>query len=113
MWRHSVVDRTALEPAQDYWHHWEDVTAGFLLGAALAYVFYRQHYPFLCSRTAAGEPLVTMLPRNAGSKYSILQEDRPTQPSHIASELSPLGASARQSDGGVQATYTRPNDLPV
>ena len=42
---------------QDYWHHWEDVTVGFLLGLSAAYAFYRQHFPPLSSRRA-GEPLV-------------------------------------------------------
>ena len=41
---------------QDYWHHWEDVAVGFLLGLSAAYAFYRQHFPPLSSRHA-GEPL--------------------------------------------------------
>ena len=27
--------------AQDYWHHWSDVLAGFILGCIMAYTFYR------------------------------------------------------------------------
>ncbi|GAB4823961.1 hypothetical protein N2152v2_011007 [Parachlorella kessleri] len=30
---------------QDYWHHVEDVAAGFALGLLMAYCFYRQLYP--------------------------------------------------------------------
>ena len=30
---------------QDYWHHVEDVAAGFALGLTMAYAFYRQIYP--------------------------------------------------------------------
>lgn len=43
---------------QDYWHHWEDVTCGFLLGLLCAYVSYRQHYPGIAS-PRAGEAFVT------------------------------------------------------
>ncbi|KAL3145164.1 hypothetical protein ABBQ38_001763 [Trebouxia sp. C0009 RCD-2024] len=43
---------------QDYWHHWEDVTFGFLLGLLCAYVSYRQHYPDIAS-PRAGEAFVT------------------------------------------------------
>ena len=39
---------------QDYWHHWEDVTVGFLLGITIAYIFYRQQFPALTS-VHAGE----------------------------------------------------------
>ena len=42
---------------QDYWHHWEDVTVGFLLGVLCAFVSYRQHYPSIASQRA-GEAFV-------------------------------------------------------
>ena len=42
---------------QDYWHHWEDVTVGFLLGVLCAFVSYRQHYPGIASQRA-GEAFV-------------------------------------------------------
>lgn len=29
---------------QDYWHHWEDVVAGFLLALTVAFFCYRQQY---------------------------------------------------------------------
>ncbi|CAL8469516.1 g9057 [Coccomyxa elongata] len=45
---------------QDYWHHWEDVTAGFLLGLGLAYAFYRLSYPSISS-LKAGEPILPAL----------------------------------------------------
>ncbi|KAK9837235.1 hypothetical protein WJX81_000517 [Elliptochloris bilobata] len=45
---------------QDYWHHWEDVLAGFCLGLSAAYAFYRQHFMPLSSRRA-GEPLAVGL----------------------------------------------------
>lgn len=47
-------------PWQDYWHHWEDVTAGFLLGLGLAYAFYRLSYPSISS-LKAGEPILPAL----------------------------------------------------
>lgn len=34
---------------QDYWHHWEDVVTGYLLGITVAYCFYRSLYPPLTS----------------------------------------------------------------
>jgi len=43
--------------SQDYWHHVEDVAAGFLLGLGFAYLSYRMHYPPLMS-SRLGEPLV-------------------------------------------------------
>ncbi len=57
----SDIDLGAL---QDYWHHWEDVTAGFLLGLGLAYAFYRLSYPPISSHKA-GEPILP--PLEAGS----------------------------------------------
>lgn len=47
---------------QDYWHHVEDVVAGFLLGATFSYAFYRQQYPAICSTKGSGEPYVTSQP---------------------------------------------------
>ena len=41
---------------QDYWHHWEDVCAGFVLGISIAYAFYRQQYPALTD-AKAGYPI--------------------------------------------------------
>ena len=41
---------------QDYWHHWEDVCAGFLLGITVAYTVYRQQFPPLTD-ARAGTPL--------------------------------------------------------
>lgn len=43
---------------QDYWHHWEDVTVGFLLGVLCAFVSYRQHYPGIAT-PRAGQAFVT------------------------------------------------------
>lgn len=43
---------------QDYWHHWEDVAIGLLLGLLFAYINYRQHYPGIVS-PQAGQAYVT------------------------------------------------------
>ena len=77
--------------AQDYWHHWEDVCAGWFLGATVAYIFYRQHYPSLSSQSS-GEPLVLSQSRQLSPKYSGLSHSRDTQPKDVSSELRPLGA---------------------
>ena len=34
-----------LSRIQDYWHHWEDVLTGLLLGNLVAYTMYRLRYP--------------------------------------------------------------------
>ena len=47
-----------LSRIEDYWHHWEDVTVGVLLGNACAYAMYRLRYP---------HPAVGCEPRAAGS----------------------------------------------
>lgn len=44
---------------QDYWHHWEDVTVGFLLGCLCAFTSYRQHYPGIASMRA-GQAYITI-----------------------------------------------------
>ncbi|TCD68897.1 GTPase activating protein [Steccherinum ochraceum] len=40
----------AISRTMDYRHHWQDVTAGALLGFVLSYFSYRQYYPSLASR---------------------------------------------------------------
>ena len=50
---------------QDYWHHWEDVTVGFLLGLGTAYLYFRVHYHGL-SGPQAGEPMLPSLLGNGG-----------------------------------------------
>jgi len=52
----AITSQLWLSMAQDYWHHWEDVTVGFGLGLAAAYAFVRQHFPPLTS-ARAGEHL--------------------------------------------------------
>ncbi|BBN15092.1 diacylglycerol diphosphate phosphatase / phosphatidate phosphatase [Marchantia polymorpha subsp. ruderalis] len=51
-WRLSLVVLPLLAAAlvavsrvDDYWHHWQDVTAGGLLGFFVAYFCYKQHFP--------------------------------------------------------------------
>ena len=44
-----------LSRIDDYWHHWEDVAAGSLLGAASAYTMYRLRFQALAE---GAEPLV-------------------------------------------------------
>ncbi len=57
---------------QDYWHHVEDVAAGFLLGLGFAYLSYRMHYPPLMS-SRLGEPLVEDSDVTAGNPFPSLQ----------------------------------------
>ena len=44
-----VVQLCLCGALQDFWHHWEDVAAGFALGVTFAYLSYRQHFPPLMS----------------------------------------------------------------
>lgn len=54
---------------QDYWHHWEDVAVGFLLGLVTAYGYYRIHYNGLTG-PQAGEPVLPNLPGTGGEAQS-------------------------------------------
>jgi len=58
---------------QDYWHHVEDVAAGFLLGLGFAYLSYRMHYPPLMS-SRLGEPLVEDGDVTAGENQRSFQD---------------------------------------
>lgn len=55
----AVLDMRVGMHMQDYWHHWEDVTCGFLLGVLCAFASYRQHYPSIAA-PRAGEAYVTI-----------------------------------------------------
>jgi len=48
-----AISRTA-----DYHHHWQDVVAGSILGMAVVWLIYRQHYPSITSPHSA-QPLVS------------------------------------------------------
>lgn len=48
----STSYSAGLTRLQDYWHHVEDVAAGFALGLTMAYLFYRQLYPGVMARRA-------------------------------------------------------------
>ena len=37
---------------QDYWHHWEDIVVGFMLGFLMAFLFYRTCYCSIFSEQA-------------------------------------------------------------
>ena len=51
---------------QDYWHHWEDVLAGFLLGLFIAYLCYRQHFHALLG-PKSGDAYAGSHPENQGT----------------------------------------------
>ena len=48
----------AISRVDDYYHHWQDVTVGGLLGLSISYITYRQYYPSLWA-SGAGEPFKT------------------------------------------------------
>eukprot|EP00899_Mesostigma_viride_P021595 jgi/Mesvir1/29437/Mv23019-RA.1 len=42
-----VAYAIAITRFRDYWHHWDDITVGFLLGLAIAYTIYKLYFPAL------------------------------------------------------------------
>ena len=58
---------------QDNWHHWEDVSVGFLLGLGIAYAFYRQHYHDITS-ARAGEPFLPILDPQNGEELPLQRQ---------------------------------------
>ena len=67
LWRATLVAApcvvalmVGLSRIADYWHHWEDVAAGSLLGTATAYTMYRLRFPAI---TEGAEPLVLQAAR--------------------------------------------------
>ena len=61
LWRATLVAAPSvlalmigLSRVADYWHHWEDVAVGALVGSATAYTMYRQRYPAMAE---GAEPL--------------------------------------------------------
>ena len=60
---------------QDYWHHWEDVAAGFCLGMLMAYGFYRLTYPPLLSGHS-GEALLPPALEGEASQQQQMQRGR-------------------------------------
>ncbi|KAL3691608.1 hypothetical protein R1sor_005259 [Riccia sorocarpa] len=61
-WRLSLVVLPVLAAAlvgvsrvDDYWHHWQDVFVGGLIGLTVAYFCYKQHFPDF-SHEQAGHP---------------------------------------------------------
>ncbi|KAL1528795.1 hypothetical protein AB1Y20_010120 [Prymnesium parvum] len=59
----------------DYWHHWEDVLVGGLIGNLIAYIMYRQRYP-LPSDDQGGLPYVLQVST---------QKQRSSPPSNVQS----------------------------
>jgi hypothetical protein len=84
MWHGNLADHA--KSAQDYWHHWEDVVAGFCLGLGMAYAFYRLVYPPL-SGPQAGEPLLPMLEseqqQQRGGRYTDVEAAAFTEPQQL------------------------------
>ena len=63
----------ALSRTCDYHHHWQDVLVGSVLGFAIAYFSYFQHFPPLDS-AQADLPLVQALPLAADLDASSAKE---------------------------------------
>ena len=58
---------------QDNWHHWEDVSVGFLLGLGIAYAFYRQRYHDI-TNARSGEPFLPILDPQNGEDLASQQQ---------------------------------------
>eukprot|EP01023_Acetabularia_acetabulum_P012585 TRINITY_DN15892_c0_g1_i2.p3 TRINITY_DN15892_c0_g1~~TRINITY_DN15892_c0_g1_i2.p3 ORF type:complete len:188 (-),score=23.02 TRINITY_DN15892_c0_g1_i2:88-651(-) len=63
----------AISRVRDYYHHWEDVVAGFLLGIFCAYCSYRQHYPGVMDTRDAGIPHFARR-QTTSTKHTFLDE---------------------------------------
>ena len=48
-----VAMLVAISRVDNYWHHWQDVTVGGLLGLFVSYIVYRQFYPSLWAQDCA------------------------------------------------------------
>lgn len=77
-----------LSRLQDYWHHWEDVAAGYALGLGMAYCFYRALYPPLTSSRSELPSSLYHTPRSSSSS------------SHHLAGARDSGLSGRDSGGG-------------
>lgn len=72
---------------QDNWHHWEDVSVGFLLGLGIAYAFYRQHYHGIAS-TRAGEAFLPILdPQNGDETAQQRQRYNDIEAANLGDDL--------------------------
>lgn len=61
----AVALLVGLSRIADYWHHWEDVLAGALVGTVVAYVAYRMRYPPIAE---GADPLVLPMLRGGEGK---------------------------------------------
>ncbi len=83
---------------QDNWHHWEDVSVGFLLGLGIAYAFYRQHYHGIAS-TRAGEAFLPILdPQNGDETAQQRQRYNDIEAANFGDDLDLERAAVKSDD---------------
>lgn len=76
-----------LSRVDDYWHHWQDVFAGALLGFVMAGLCYHEFFPSVFGDNSTGPYSYLQLGNNFKLGFhSLFRRQRPHRDSHVAEE---------------------------